>query len=124
MRLFQILESPIVSFAAIPDTTEDQVDDQTEDQDDPNKQGTIRTVKGAHLVYKRKDDATRYSELWIYKSNKLAKREDVVYTAILAGTDISKHSRKSPDGEQTVDVWSVGAPEDTLNFVQINGLSN
>ena len=32
-------------------------------EDDPDRQGLIRTVKGAHLVYKRKQEDGTYDEL-------------------------------------------------------------
>ena len=138
MRITQILhEAELVSFTQLAspqssndvDSTDEVDVDSTDDvgsqpTEDLNHQGTIRTVKDAHLVYKRKEDANRYTELWIYKRNLLAKQSDTTYAAIMAATDIQNLAKKSADGEQTVEVWSIGDPRDKLTFVKINGLSD
>jgi hypothetical protein len=135
MRIKQILhEAELVSFTQLTSTQlskeptlsneGDSDDTEIPSPEDLNRQGTIRVVKDAHLVYKRKEDANRYTELWIYKRNLLAKQSDTVYAAIMAATDIQNLAKKSVDGEQSVEVWSIGDPRDKLTFVKINGLSD
>jgi hypothetical protein len=87
--------------------------------DDPNRQGLIRTVKGAHLVYKRETEDGSFEELWIYNVTTL-KDELIVKKAILAGTDIPPNKMQSPDGEQTYEVWSAGNAE----LLMVKGLPN
>lgn len=89
-----------------------------------DRDGEIRVVPRAHLVYKRKQDANKFTELWIYKHDNLAKQSDLVYAAILAATDIPVRAKSSPDGEQTVKTWRIGKPTDTLVFVELNGLTS
>ena len=93
-------------------------------EDDPDRQGTIRTVADAHLVYKRRNENNQFTELWVYKENKLLKNNSKIYDAILAGTDIPKALKHSPDGSQTVNIWEIGPPTNTLVFVEIEGLQN
>jgi len=107
-----------------------QQDDATQDaqqldgQDDPDRQGSIRTVPEAHLVYKRKNENNLFDELWIYKQNQHDTWTMKTYDAIVAGSDIPKGATTSPDGSQTVDRWEVGDPKNTLVFVEIKGMAN
>ena len=87
--------------------------------EDPDKQGVIRTVKGAHLVYKRQTEDGTYEELWIYNSGTMRDELDV-RKAILAGTDIPTDKTSSPDGSQEYEIWSSGNAE----ILQIKGLPN
>jgi len=87
--------------------------------DDPDKQGLIRTVKDAHLVYKRTTEDGSFEELWIYNLNTL-RNELEVKKAILAGTDIPPSKVRSPDGTQTYEIWSSGNAE----MILIKGLPN
>jgi hypothetical protein len=87
--------------------------------DDPNRQGLIRTVKGAHLVYKRETEEGSFEELWIYNVSTL-RDELIVKKAILAGTDIPTNKMQSPDGDQTYEIWSAGNAE----LLMIKGLPN
>lgn len=87
--------------------------------EDPNRQGLIRTVRGAHLVYKRESDSGTFEELWLYNVTTL-QDEMTVRKAILAGTDIPPNKSQSPDGSQTYRVWSAGNAEMLL----ISGLQN
>lgn len=73
---------------------------------DPDHQGLIRTVKNAHLIYKRQDDDGTYSELWIYKIAKGMKGEFEVRNAILNGTDIDLKTGKSEDESQYFEIWT------------------
>jgi len=102
---------------------EDQPDEEG-GQGDPDRQGSIRTVPDAHLVYKRKNENNLYDELWIYKQNQHDTWTMRTYDAIVAGSDIPKGSTSSPDGSQTVERWEVGDPKSTLVFVNIKGLAN
>jgi hypothetical protein len=87
--------------------------------DDPNRQGLIRTVKGAHLVYKRETEEGTFEELWIYNVTTL-KDELIVKKAILAGTDIPPNKMQSPDGDQSYEIWSAGNAE----LLLVKGLPN
>lgn len=83
---------------------DDVVDQATSD---PNRQGLIRTVKDAHLVYKRESEDGTFEELWLYNSTAL-QDEMQIKKAILAGTDIPTNKTQSPDGTQTYEIWAVG----------------
>lgn len=87
--------------------------DEPTEPEDPNRQGMIRTVKGAHLVYKREVEDGTYEELWLYNSSTL-RDEIVIRKAILAGTDIPVNKSQSPDGSQSYEMWSVGNAEMVL----------
>ncbi len=92
--------------------------------EDPDRQGYIRTVPNAHLIYKRKDQNHQYTELWVYKrdSNKTATL--TIYDAIISGTDIPRGDSSSEDGSQTVSTWEIGPIDNTVCYVEIKGLSN
>lgn len=111
-----------------PDEAEPGADQETDGEigaiadkasDDPNRQGLVRTVRGAHLVYKREGDDGSFEELWIYNVTTL-QDEMTVRRAILAGTDIAPNKSSSPDGSQTYKVWSAGNAE----MLMITGLQN
>ncbi len=141
-----INESPVVSFSRLANgqTQTDEFDDdefaelaatddfdddefaavETDKEDDPDRQGSIRVVKGAHLVYKRKNETNQYEELWVYKQDMLVKNNTTIYAAIIAGTDIEQNRKASNDGSQTVDTWEIGQPSNTLVYVNIKGLPN
>lgn len=86
--------------------------------DDPNRQGTIRAVKKAHLVYKREGD-DGFEEMWVYNVGSLKDELDI-RKAILAGTDIKPGKTVSDDGSQTYSIWSAGNAE----VLRITGLPN
>lgn len=96
----------------------DQIVDQAASQD-PDRQGVIRVVKNAHLVYKRQNEDGGYDELWIYNVGKL-QDELEIRKAILAGTDIPPNKRASPDNQQKYEIWSAGNAE----VLKITGLPN
>lgn len=78
-------------------------------EDNPDKQGMIRTVKNAHLVYKRKTQEGTFEELWIYNSTKDTFRDETdIKLAILSGTDIRSELNRSEDGTQTYSVVRLG----------------
>lgn len=87
--------------------------------EDPDRAGLIRTVKNAHLVYKRKTEDGTFEELWMYNISSL-RDELEVRKSILAGTDIPVNKTRSPDGEQTYSIWSAGNAE----LLHIEGLPN
>jgi len=87
--------------------------------EDPNRAGLIRTVKDAHLVYKRKTEDGSFEELWIYNVSSLRGDLDI-RKAILAGTDIPVTKTRSPDGQQSYELWSAGNAE----LMRIEGLPN
>lgn len=91
-----------------------------QDWESPDKQGIIRRVKGAHLVYKRQTDDGTFEEMWIYKEGDKLNDELNVRRDVLAGTDIPVEKTKSQDGRQRAEVWSVG----NVQFLNITGLPN
>lgn len=107
--------------------TEDDInpDKDTEDKNSDNldRQGIIRKVEGAHLVFKRKNDSGTYDELWMYPFQDLfvngtLKKLISIKRAILAGTDIPVKDNISPDGTQTVEQKIIGDSQ----FLLITGL--
>lgn len=95
----------------------DEGDDITPTEDDPDRQGQIRTVAKAHLVYKRADAEGTFEELWIYNIDNNID-EYSIRKAILAGTDIKLPDLTSEDGLQTFSVWIAGNAE----LLNITGL--
>lgn len=91
----------------------------SEEDEDPNRAGLIRTVKNAHMVYKRKTEDGSFEELWIYNISSLRDELDV-RKAILSGTDIPVSRVRSPDGSQTYTLWSAGNAE----MMKVIGLPN
>lgn len=92
-----------------------QGSEQQSDQDNSDRQGVIRDVPGAHLVYKRKTSDNTFDELWIYNIGK-TQDELQIRKAIIAGTDIPVSKTSSPDGNQSYQVWAAGNAE-LLNIV-------
>lgn len=93
-----------------------ELDDQEED--DPDRQGIIRTVPNAHLVYKRSEEDGTFTELWIYNVGEDFEEELQTRRAILAGTDIENNKMMSPDGQQKFSVWTAG----NAQLLQVTGL--
>jgi len=91
-----------------------------EKQEDPDFAGTIRTVVGAALVYKRKAKSNTFEELWIYNANNDLKKMTEIRNSILAGTDIDPHTERSDDGTQTCDTTTIG----NVQYLHIKGLPN
>lgn len=90
------------------------------EDEDPDFQGNIRTVAGADLVYKRKEEDGNYEELWIYNVGTDIKKETQIRRAILAGTDIVPSQRESDDGTQRSETFTVG----NVQYLKISGLPN
>jgi hypothetical protein len=86
---------------------------------DPNKEGLIRTVKGAYLVYKRITPDNNYEELWVYNIGNV-RSQTRIRNAILSGTDVDPVTLRSPDNEQTATTWSKG----NVQYLHVYGLPN
>jgi len=84
-----------------------------------NRQGIIRRVPDAHLVYKRKNANGTYEELWVYNALNI-KHEANIRNAILAGTDIPPGKVVSNDEKQCAQLWAVG----NVELLKITGLPN
>lgn len=92
-----------------------------DDEDgNPDYQGNIRTVTGANLVYKRKQEDGNYEELWIYNVGDDVKKEMQIRRAILAGTDIAPNQRESDDGTQREETTTLG----NVQYLKVTGLPN
>jgi hypothetical protein len=87
---------------------------------DPDKQGAVRVIKGARLVYKRETDEGTFEELWIYKMGNHSRDEYEIRKDILAGTDIPVEGTASEDGTQTYSMWTSGDAQ----MIKIAGLPN
>jgi len=93
-----------------------EIEQPREEPEDPNKEGLLRRVPGAHLVFKRATENGDYQELWIYNTadmDSLDIRQD-----ILSGTDIPPTSQKSEDGSQQAEMWVAG----NATYLYITGL--
>ncbi len=90
-----------------------------EQEQNPDRQGLIRTVPNAHLVYKRQASDGTFEELWIYNVSKM-QDEIKIRRAILSGTDIPVDKKTSPDGNQRYEIWSISNAE----MLHIIGLVN
>ena len=88
--------------------------------DDPNRQGIIRVVDKAHLVYKRQMPDGTFDELWIYNISKELRDELATRKKILAGTDIPPTRTRSADGSQKYTMTTLGDAQ----YVHITGLPN
>lgn len=105
-----------------PNDTDDEEEPDVEPQewDDPDFQGAIRVVAGAHLVFKRQQEDGTFEELWQYNLGDDFKKELKIRRAILAGTDIPINKLRSPDNSQTYDIWTVGNGQ----LMKVKGLPN
>ncbi len=87
--------------------------------ENPDKQGAIRFVPGAHLVYKRQSKDGTYEELWMYKNEDVKKalgtRRDII-----SGTDIPVNKSVSDDNLQSYTIWTTG----NVEILHITGLQN
>lgn len=95
---------------------EGMIDDGEENSD---KAGMLRSVKGAYMVYKRATPSNNFEELWVYNIGNV-KSQTKIRNAILAGTDIDPVTLRSPDNEQMADVWSKG----NVQYLHVDGLPN
>jgi hypothetical protein len=86
----------------------------------PDRQGIIRTIPKAHLIYKRTSHNGTYEEMWIYKAGSNYRDENKIRSAILDGTDIDQRLGSSTDGEQTYEIWTCNDRQ----IMKISGLPN
>lgn len=95
-------------------------DGDLDDEGEPDRQGDVRYVKGAHLVFRREDpEEGTFEELWIFNTGKEAVRKaDSILRDILAGTDIDQQQIRSEDGTQSYSAWSIG----NAQMVHVKGL--
>lgn len=105
------------------DSIEDDQDvvdplDMEDDSEDPDRQGVIRKIDNAHLVYKRKNEEGKFEELWIYKTGGRFEDELDIKQKIISGTDIQPNKTVSENGEQSYELWTVG----NVQFLFITGL--
>lgn len=103
----------------LDDTLDDEVDASEESSSNPNKEGLLRTVRGAYLVYKRATAEGNFEELWVYNMGNV-KTQTHIRNAILAGTDIDPITLRSPTNDQTAELWSKG----NVQYLYVNGLPN
>lgn len=77
--------------------------------DDPDRQGDIRSVQDAHLVFKRKTADGTFEELWFYNVGDDASRsDDDIKRDILSGTSIDPKKLASEDGKQQYTIVTMG----------------
>ena len=79
----------------------------------------IRTVNGAHLVYKRQAEDGTFNELWVYNTDNM-QGELKIRRDILAGTDIPQNQTQSEDGSQHYTLQTLGNGQ----ILYIQGLPN
>jgi hypothetical protein len=86
--------------------------------DDPNKQGILRAIDNAHLIYKRENAEGTFDELWIYSVDSSMENELNIRRNILAGTDIPPKKSKSDDGNQSYTLTTMGNAQ-ILNILNL-----
>lgn len=91
-----------------------------ESEEDPDKQGTIRNVKGAKLIFKRQQPDGTFAEMWAYNVGQGLHETLGVKRAILSGTDIPENHFESPDGKQRYKIVTMG----NAQLIKIEGLPN
>lgn len=97
-----------------------RIDDEQPSTEEQNKQGLIRNIEGARLLFKKQTEDGTYEELWIYKVVPGLHSEVKIRKKILAGTDIPPRQTKSPNGDQSYKVWTAGDRQ----YLHIIGLPN
>lgn len=100
------------------DNFEDEESESNIDNEDDNYQGVIRNVKGAYLVYKKRESDDSFTELWVMNVGRDMKRDFQIRRAILSGTDIDPKSQVSDDEHQQLESYSIG----NVQFLKITGL--
>ena len=104
-------------YSQMPDEELD-LDEQIPDSGDPNRQGVIRTVPNAHLIYKRENEEGTYDELWVFNTSSKIADELEVRRNVLSGTDIPPRKTKSEDGNQHFTLTTMG----NAQMLEITGL--
>lgn len=95
-------------------------DDELEDDEDEDYQGNIRTVKGAHLVYKRMTEDGTYDELWIYNVGKNKPAEQKIRNAILAGAGTGDNMGEEGEEPKQPETYTVG----NVQYIKLTGVPN
>lgn len=111
----------------IEDITDEHTDekggehnDEPKEPEDPDKQGLIRTISGAHLIYKREGHNGTFTEMWMVRVGPNHRDEEKIRSAILDGTDIDQRLGASTNGEQTYEIWTCNDRQ----ILKISGLPN
>jgi hypothetical protein len=112
------MDSDIADTMGDEDMDHDEFGTLDDEQDDPDRQGLIRVVPNAHLVYKRASEDGTFEELWIYNTEEQFDTELQTRRAILAGTDIEMNQMHSKDGSQSYELWDAG----NAQLLKISGL--
>lgn len=94
--------------------------DDKDENKNSDKQGLIRKIKGAHLVYKRINEDGTYDELWMYNISRGSRNEYEIRSEILANTDIEQKSGVSASGTQKYILWT----NNNVQMMQVTGLPN
>lgn len=94
--------------------------EENREPEDPDKQGLIRTIPGAHLIYKRVGNNGTYTEMWMLQVGPNHRTEDKIRSAILDGTDIDQRLGASESGEQSYEIWTCNDRQ----IMKISGLPN
>jgi len=93
-------------------------DDEFVDKGNPNRQGVIRVIDNAHLVYKRQNDNGMFDELWQYNTTKDFSNSLDIKKDILAATDILPRTNQSEDGVQKYSLRTLG----DIQYMKITNL--
>lgn len=125
-------ETPDLDAAPVQDIDADDIPDlgnedpelrdeiEEQEPENPDRQGIIRTVEDAHLVYKRQQEDGTFEELWIYNVGDKLQNEVDIRRDILAGTDIPAKKTRTSDGQQSYEMWTAG----NAQMILIRGLPN
>ena len=113
-------EKHLKKHHGIEDITDNEEKKEEEHDVNPDRQGIIRTIPNAHLIYKRASQNGTYEEMWMYKAGHNYRDENKIRSAILDGTDIDQRLGNSPDGEQTYEIWTCNDRQ----ILKISGLPN
>ena len=90
------------------DQNQIDINDTIPQSDDPNRQGVIRYVDNAHLVFKRQNEKGTFDELWVYNIGDNINDELQIRRNILAGTDIPPQKTQSQNGSQSYTLTTLG----------------
>lgn len=113
-------QQPQAPVQELPADTDLDLEGEVDPSGDPDRQGIIRVVDNAHLVYKRQSEEGTFEELWTYNIGSSVKDELKIRRSILAGTDIPQNRTQSEDGSQTYKLTTMG----NAQLLHITGLPN
>jgi hypothetical protein len=111
---------PMADLGGMGDGSPDGVGFGNDSEEDPDRQGTIRSVKGAKLIFKRQQPDGTFAEMWAYNVGQGLHETLGIKRAILAGTDIPENHFQSPDGQQRYKIVTMG----NAQLIKIEGLPN